>query len=489
MSTALLRPLSADLLQPVSGHAVEQLGRRVARLFRRASLLRKATQIIPNLSSTRKRRSRTQSEDEFLERLKRTIGQNADSTQTGRINIIGLDRLKERFGDRWVELRERAESIARSAIQKCLQPDDIWVSSGERFVIAFGSGGFEEAQTKCRMIARMIETALLGNASAESISVATATTFDGKIVFRHVPSLETMIANTGSFFEAARPLFREPTAPKATGAVAALTTTSPTAPETLEIVAGADEVSASGQIVWQPVWDTRSQRITVYRAHYVDDPAEARGEHLSEEDISQIDCAVRDAVIQQLQACAAGSRVVALELPVRFSTMASWARRREYLAGLGEKMFPPDLRKLLLIHLTEVPEGVPMTRLVELVAALRPYCRELMIEGSLHMTDFAALAAARVFAITANVDSKLTENLLMLKLEQFAQNATKSGIANCYLAGARSMPLVTAAVAAGFRYISGELIGATVADAPTSHPLTLEELYCNNLGLDSGSER
>ena len=39
------------------------------------------------------------------------------------------------------------------------------------------------------------------------------------------------------------------------------------------------------------------------------------------------------------------------------------------------------------------------------------------------------------------------------------------------------MSLVTGAVGAGFRYISGDAVGAAVTDVPGSRSLTLEELY------------
>src|ERR1700733_10300768 len=76
---------------------------------------------------TRERRIGPRSEADFLEQLKEILACNAGTVQTGRVTILGLDRLKTRLGDRWKELSERVHGITRSAFAKCLGAEDIWL--------------------------------------------------------------------------------------------------------------------------------------------------------------------------------------------------------------------------------------------------------------------------------------------------------------------------------------------------------------------------
>ncbi|HXR88539.1 MAG TPA: hypothetical protein VN728_16275 [Stellaceae bacterium] len=491
-----MRPIEAPALGRgggMQGQIVQQLGKTVARLFGPARRSDKAVRS-RRLSSRRRRGPKTAaSETEFLDQLKLIIRQNCGTAQAGRVNIIGLERLKATLGDRWSELRDRVHAVTRSAIQKYLEPNDVWVASGDKFVIAFGSLNFAEAQTKCRMIVRLIETGLLGDACAETISVATAaTTLQGEVIFRDLPSLEAMIASAPTFFAGAPRHDRETLSgmsaaiarraePSSAHAVAQAEKQAAAPCDSVEAIELADDEPVRGQVVWEPVWDARTRRITIYRARYVDDAArESATKTLAEEDIGKVDFAVRDAVIDQLERRVTETRLAAIALPVRFWTVASWSRRRDYLAGL-EKV-SPERRQLLLIILSDLPFGVPPTRLVELVAALRPLCRELIVEAGLHGADIPAIAAARAFGVGTDLHSnEVAEQLLIAKLDQFARNAVRAGIANACLAGVHTIPQVAAAIGAGFRYISGGAIGPLEAEISGARPLDIDEIYRTNI--------
>jgi hypothetical protein len=360
------------------------------------------------------------------------------------------------------------------------------VASGDKYIIAFGGLNFVEAQTKCRMIGRLIETALLGDACAETISVSTAaTTVDGEVIFRDLPSLEVMIATAPTFFAGAARYDREsfsgaraasPAQPPSPHLVVQEEEQTAEPSDGVETIEVADAEAPRGYVVWEPVWDARTRRITIYRARYVDEPvAENATKTLAEDDIGKIDFAVRDAVIGELEGGVTETRLAAIGLPVRFWTVASWSRRRGYLAGL-EKV-APERRQLLLIILSDLPDGVPAARLVELAAALRPFCRELIVEAGLHGADIAAVAAARAFGVGTDLRSnEVPEQLLIPKLDQFARSAVKAGVANASLAGVQSIAQVVAALGAGFRYISGGALGPLETEISGARPLELDEI-------------
>src|SRR5665213_4006270 len=113
---------------------------------------------------------------DFERRLKALLGSGqAVALQAGRVSIIGLDRVKERFGVAWKRLAARADQITRNTIKRYLLPGDIFAAfGGTNYVIVFASLDNEGARMKCFLIAREVTKALLGEEGAELISVGTA---------------------------------------------------------------------------------------------------------------------------------------------------------------------------------------------------------------------------------------------------------------------------------------------------------------------------
>jgi hypothetical protein len=330
------------------------------------------------------------------------------------------------------------------------------------------------------MIGRMIEEALLGEGTTDGVAVAAAVaTADGKIFFRELPPLEAMLSSLPSFstswpqHEQSRQ--SKPSAP----VIERIKPQRPPKPENLETVAVAAE--SHGELGWEPIWDTRHQRIPLYRARHLRRTAVDGATDGTEEAADACDdVLVRDLVLDELARSTAQSRLIVLGLPVRFLTIASFSRRRDYLAMLAAKT-SPEMRKFLVIFLSKVPIGVPGSRLMELIAALRPFCRELIIETALHTPDLGALASSKVYAVGADLSAVAdAEELLMAQMDQFARHAAKARVANCCLAGVKTMSAAVAAIGAGFRYIGGPVIGDSGQGVNKVQVLTLDELYCRS---------
>lgn len=256
----------------------------------------------------------------------------------------------------------------------------------------------------------------------------------------------------------------------------------PSAPASrpVEVEAAQIEADLKDEIVWEPVWDVRHERVPIYRAKYIR-RSKIWLQSPGEDALAGTDFALRNTVLRELTGCLVDSRYIVLGLPVRYWTIANYGLRREYLSALSQRISTAS-RKFLLIFVTDVPDGVPASRLLELIGSLRPFCRGLVIETSLHMLDFAALGAARVFAVGADLSvCREQDHVLMLQIDHFARGAAKAGVANCYLAGVESMPMVTAAIAAGFRYISGEAVGSLGAQVSNVRQLGLDSIYRTNL--------
>src|SRR5205823_3410031 len=155
-------------------------------------------------------------EAEFLAQIRRLL-ESAPSLQASRVNIIGLKRVKERFGDAWKRVADRADRIARNVIERHLDPGDIYAAWGaDTYITVFARLGEQEARVKCYLIGNEIVRTLLGDDAAEFLEVKTAVTrVDGSVDLQTVGSMAQLFEGAEVISPLAPP--PEPTAavPKA----------------------------------------------------------------------------------------------------------------------------------------------------------------------------------------------------------------------------------------------------------------------------------
>ena len=81
----------------------------------------------------------------------------------GHLQLVGLDDIKARLGDRWPALASKVATLARRTIERRLAPDDVFTQSGETaFTICFGSLDEKAAAFKADLIAQEIREKIVG---------------------------------------------------------------------------------------------------------------------------------------------------------------------------------------------------------------------------------------------------------------------------------------------------------------------------------------
>ena len=87
----------------------------------------------------------------------------ADRFDLGQFQIINLDLIKARAGDRWSQMRNRVFEVSEHFIGQRLRADDVLVRCEEGFLIVFGSGCAEGAQTRTQAISDALNAFYLGD--------------------------------------------------------------------------------------------------------------------------------------------------------------------------------------------------------------------------------------------------------------------------------------------------------------------------------------
>jgi PAS domain S-box-containing protein len=90
-------------------------------------------------------------------------GTNAKSVVAGKLQLIGLDAVRQRLGERWPALAERTFAMAERVIQKHLRQGDVLRRSSEDgFLVLFSNLSEAEAQFKALAIGNEIREQFIG---------------------------------------------------------------------------------------------------------------------------------------------------------------------------------------------------------------------------------------------------------------------------------------------------------------------------------------
>lgn len=410
------------------------------------------------------RKVATPAANDFDSQLGELLGQaGSGAVHAGRINFIGLERIKERFGTSWPRIADRAERIARSTIERHLVPGDIFTAvHGIHFIIVFGNLPRRDAQVKCVLMAREIARALLGEDGASELEVRTAVArLDGTLGFATIPTLDELLTS---------PAFDElPLADYQARAVAAEEL------ETVPIVEPERErpdVLSTLRFAYRPMWSPSHSVISAYLCVPLlmtsdNGPVYGDAEQVLGNDVEEtvrLDFAALMHALAELHSMVREKRHLLVTLPVHFETLCSSVRRTAYAKELARGI-TPETSRLLVVELVGVPNGVPQSRMVELITPLRAHCRALTARVGLEVVDFTALKVLGILSIGCDIgESAGSELIQMQRMGRFARAGEKARLGT-HIRGVRSISLLAAALGAGFRYIDGDAV-STLVDRP-----------------------
>ena len=93
----------------------------------------------------------------------------------GQINVIGLDKLRDKLGNRWPKIKDKIHTAANKIIRAQMTAADVFVQYSEcEYLIVFGTISSEAARLKCVKIAEEICAYCLGSPDTAAVKVKTA---------------------------------------------------------------------------------------------------------------------------------------------------------------------------------------------------------------------------------------------------------------------------------------------------------------------------
>jgi GGDEF domain-containing protein len=104
---------------------------------------------------------------------------------TGCIQLLGLDQIKNRIGEDWPKRKDKILDTLAQIVSRRTRKEDVFFSkSDEEHIIVFASLSEKKAQFICAKILQELSDKFLGHTDTKDIIVKTATgKLDGELVF------------------------------------------------------------------------------------------------------------------------------------------------------------------------------------------------------------------------------------------------------------------------------------------------------------------
>jgi hypothetical protein len=387
------------------------------------------------------------------------VAASAALMQRGCVNVIKFDAIKAEAGRRWEKIGGAVAAQLESLLRQKLGPSDFFVGLNDAAVlVSMPASDPESCQVLCLRVAHELHTSFLGTCKIGQLQIACAVGWnDDQIVVADIQG-ENLIrlalrAGLDCGGEASpQPPRSVATAPRAAGA------------------------PSLHQEKFLPLWDAQKEAITAHRCVTMSALGAGKGSASTtfRAELGATLSRIQHASLSLTQHLEAGDRFL-MFVAVSYDIMASPIGRMEIASAC--RGLSSSLRPYLVFEISDLPYGVPQSRLLELVGALRPFCRAVAGQLPARVVSYgdyhcAGLAAIGLSLIPSGVGSagmeddvfKLCAAAKRFHVMSFVWNAVTAEMA-CW---AREQ---------GVNFISGPVIGPPVAEPSAVRRLTAADIW------------
>lgn len=398
---------------------------------------------------------------------------------SGKLQLIGLGKVKKRMGRGWEGLQPLVYQIVEDVISKYMAKGDIFLRyQDDRYVIIFGSASCEEGEMKAMLIAEEIKSNIF------ALNKEELKDFD---IEKHVSEVETAPLIDKPFHVTAGYLANQETDIKRQEKKADF---KPVVIRSIEVGTDYAETipSAIEQERWiavkkldcsyAPLWDVQKGALTTYLCRAPQSPA---GKKALAGDAR--DMALLETVIAELQRMSQEEQKFFIICPVRHETLYRNSDFKKYTA-LCQHM-TAEQKKTLILMITDPLENLPKKSAYWFVSPLKGYCSSVFVEVPIKQkTDFFYFYQSGFDAMGISLRKMdAGESAKIDTMNAFGAQARAAMMPGTFVLDVSTLSLATSAACAGFRYLGGAAIHEDVPVPDKMYRYKHEDLLS---GLVSG---
>lgn len=370
----------------------------------------------------------------------------------GCVYVIGLEALRDKAGPLWEKIRAGIYLRLEAILRQRLGPADFFVSVDEvSYLVTMPAANADDAQVACLGAAHELYTSYFGRCDLSMVHLYRAVQAAGDAIGAERISKEqlSVLAERAGVTNGVAKARPEPTR-------------APVANESPPV---------DDKVQFQPVWDSRNEAITLYRC--VPQPIAVRqgSSVVALEDLApkfrtkvELSC-LHQGIATLARHLERGERFL-MAFGVAYETLSSHTGRVEFTNACRE--LSSNFRQYIVMQLTDVPAGVPHSRLSDLVMTLRPFARAVMSEIPTSCRSYAAYEDIGLQAIGLNLErAKLTPREASDEIAKLATAAKRLSV-SAFLWGVNDAGTLSGA-RHGIHFMTGSAI-APVVSAP--RPMT-----------------
>ncbi|HEX3486930.1 MAG TPA: hypothetical protein VHT51_17890 [Micropepsaceae bacterium] len=365
--------------------------------------------------------------------------------QRGCVNVIGLDALRATAGTRWPRIRDWVHARLEAILRQSLGPADFFVPLDDvAYLVTMPASDPDDAKVACLRVAFELYSEYLGKSDFGSISIYRAVMGEGdSIVLERIPTEE--LKRISERAEAA-----ESNQEKQNQA------------ESTRVRSQQERQLLAFEMHYLPVWDAKNEAITLYTCL----PQRLAFQHAPSIPVTLQDLTRKERTNVEVACVQRGAEVLARSIErgerflmafrVSFETLSAHNSRVAFISACRE--LPSDFRQYLVLIHSDVPAGVPHSRLSELIMALKPYSRAVMSEVPFFFRDYVNYQGIGLQAIGFNFERQRISRKEIDDDVQRLAVASKRLSVSTFLSGVADQATLKSARQSGVNYMTGHAI-------------------------------
>lgn len=379
---------------------------------------------------------------------------NSPTVMAGSIQLLGMAEIKQRLGARWSEMAESAFRIAEQTIQRHITAEDAYQRHGrETFLLCFASPDKAHAEAKTRMISEEIVTLLAQQTPDISLRVD-----------HTVAEVEWAHIDKGDAESIAEVIARELREVRERAETSAR--------------AWRNDLLRSAGIRFGPIWHAPRRIVAGYRAMLNEQTGTRALQRLAgittpeelKSTLHELDCLIVGRSIKALDRLLHAGGTAQVLVSVNFNSLSTRAMREKYLNLCRD--IPQQYKRFLLFEVHSAPNGTPVSRLVEIALALKPYGHGVLVEPPANGGQLQDLASVGLFGLSVSAKS-LPHNggQAAAALTRLVAAATAINL-KVFVHGADTVGILDAAQKAQADYVDGRAVALPVDEPKTAYHWT-----------------
>lgn len=375
----------------------------------------------------------------------------------GAVNVISVDAIRQRSGDRWPSKRETVEDFVERTFSRLSRPGDLMVALNEAEFVTIQPGA--PRTTALSVSASVLKETLaffLGKAAREDLALFQVTSFrDGALGVQAV---------VGAMLDQAFDPESRAAAPAAD--VGVRIRSASIAPPSNDLywtrvrrtrLISPPDLEVDLDISPEPTWNVGGKVVASFLLRpcitlvgAATGGAPAVSGDLSPNMAGEAARAMIAYAVEMIEQRGVG---VALHVPIALNAISYSTSRFRILNTLRE--LSPRVRRLLILEVVGISEGLPQSRLAEVVAMLGPNCRAVLARAPSELTDVRPWRGCGLSGVSldcGHIDP--ADRTAQERLGGFARRAAAASL-SCAGYELPSRSLMLAAWASGFTHVGG----------------------------------